>query len=100
MNVDREILGQISTIQLLEWQVFEQLEPFGEDREDIRNAHLVRTMMNLWGWDRKKRSKPFELADAVLTFGDQPTFKRESPNKSAADLKAICRMIYESNVQP
>jgi len=41
------MLARISADKLLEWQVFEQLEPFGEDRADLRSAQIVQALYHI-----------------------------------------------------
>lgn len=61
------MLAQITWPQFLEWLAYDQLEPFGEEREDMRNAHIVQTLINL---HRSKNQEPYPLSRFVLTFGD------------------------------
>lgn len=63
------MLASITWRQFLEWWMYAELEPFSEEREDLRNAYIVTTMANL---NRKKGKKPFQIADLVLPFGDTP----------------------------
>jgi hypothetical protein len=60
----------------LEWHAFSQLEPFDAERDDIRFASIVQALMNIFR-DRKKRSSPFSLDDAMLKFGDTPKRERK-----------------------
>ena len=53
--------------------VFMDLEPFGDDREDIRSGLIIQTLLNIFR-DRKRKPVAFKLADCVVPGGDQ--FKR------------------------
>jgi hypothetical protein len=62
--------------QFLEWHAFSELEPFDAERDDIRFASVVQALMNIFR-DRKRRSSPFTLDDAMLKFGDAPRRERK-----------------------
>ena len=63
------MLREMSAEQFIEWQVFYSLEPFGEDREDLRFGSIVSTLMNI-NRNTKVRKQPFELRDGTLSGGD------------------------------
>jgi len=69
VNVD-EMLRQITWKQFLEWQAFSELEPFDEVRADLRTAHIVSTLANVW---RGKNRRAVSLLDVQLPFGDKPS---------------------------
>lgn len=48
---------------LLEWQEYDDREPFGEERADVRSAQIVQAIYALAG-------KNYPLADVLLYFGD------------------------------
>lgn len=64
------MLGEISYLQLLEWNAFDSLEPFGEEREDYRVAAVRQTMVNLTRAIYMKHPTALPLADFLLGFGD------------------------------
>jgi hypothetical protein len=95
VNVDREILGAITMDQLLEWQVFSELEPFDEVRQDLRFASVVEALLNI-NRDTKKKPIPFTLKDTVLYFGDTVKAEEKAGIKPALpwqQLKAKCKAI-------
>lgn len=55
----------------MEWQAFYDLEPFGEERDDIRTASVVQALWNI-ARDVKKCPNGWPLQDFVLAFGDTP----------------------------
>lgn len=61
------MLGEITWPQFLEWYAFDQLDPFGEERQDIRTANVVQTLVNL---HRGQNRDPYKLSEFVLPFGD------------------------------
>jgi hypothetical protein len=69
LDVD-EMLEEIPHEKLLEWQAYDDLEPFGEERADFRAAHIVQTLVNL-ARDPVVYPGGFPLSDFLLGFGDQ-----------------------------
>lgn len=57
--------------QFQEWRAFDELEPFGEERSDIRSAQIVQALWNI-ARDVKKNPQGWPLSDFVLAFGDAP----------------------------
>ena len=49
--------------------MFADLEPFDETRQDLRIAHVVATLMNIW---RGKGKQAIGVDDVILPFGDRP----------------------------
>lgn len=67
---------------LLEWQQYDKLEPFGEERADTRSAQIAQALYNLFA-DRKGYPNGFPLTDFLLYFGDaQPPPRPEKPTQS------------------
>ena len=60
-----ELLERLSSRELAEWMAFAQLEPFGEERADLRSAIVASTMANAW---RGKRQGPFTPKDFMPRF--------------------------------
>lgn len=52
----------MSASEFLDWQVYYQLEPFGELRADLRSGTIAATIANIHR-DRKKRKKPYSARD-------------------------------------
>lgn len=63
------MLRRMSPRQFREWRIFEELEPFGSERQDQNFGSVVQVLMNV---NRRKGSRKFTLADATLKFGDAP----------------------------
>ena len=61
------MLSEISMLQFAEWQAYAQLEPFDEERDDLRAASIVQTLLNL---HRKKGRPAYKLKDCALRFVD------------------------------
>jgi hypothetical protein len=70
------MLRGITYQQFRDWQFFDELEPFGEKRQDYRFASIVQALSNIY-LDKKKRSQPFTLGECVVRFGEQEEEKKE-----------------------
>ena len=68
------MLRGMSSKQFYEWQLFEELEPFGPERADQR-AGVVSAAIHNAHRDRKKKRKPFTMLECSPTFGDTPVQK-------------------------
>jgi hypothetical protein len=62
---------------------FSQVEPFGEERADIRSAIIACTMANAW---RGKNQKPFSISDFLPKF-DPPKQQTIDDMKRALGMK-------------
>ena len=63
------MLRSMTSRQLKEWFIFMEMEPFGDDRDDLRSGLIVQTLLNIFR-DRKKKSSAFKLAECVVPGGD------------------------------
>jgi hypothetical protein len=61
------MLEEMSWEQLREWHQFAQLEPFGEERDDLRAGIVASTIVNSNPY-RKKGAKAAKASDFVLKF--------------------------------
>ena len=74
-NVDR-MLESISGRQLAEWMAYARLEPFGEERADLRMAILAALIANV-NRDPKKKSSPYEVSDFMPKFEKPESISKE-----------------------
>lgn len=51
--------------------MYDDLDPFGEEREDYRNAAVVQALWNI-ARDVKRYPDGFPLTDFLMHFGDAP----------------------------
>lgn len=63
-----EMLERMSAEELTEWQAYARIEPFGEDRADLRAGMVASMVGNV---NLKKGAKPFKPAD-FMPFIDKP----------------------------
>ena len=71
--------------ELSEWQAFYQIEPFGEERADLRSAIIACTMANAW---RGKNQRAFKLTDFMPNF--EPP-KQQTDAEMKIILKGFCK---------
>ena len=60
-----ELLARISSRELAEWMQYYELEPFGEERADLRAAIVATTIANS---NRRKGKRAFKPADFMPRF--------------------------------
>lgn len=79
-----ELLGRMSSQELTDWMVYAQVEPFGDERADLRAALVASVIANV-NRDPKKKPKPFDIADFML-FRDKAEATREDVEQQIASL--------------
>lgn len=62
-----ELLHRISSRELTEWMAYYQLEPWGEERADLRAGIIAATVANA-ARDPKKRRRPFRPEEFMPKF--------------------------------
>lgn len=63
-----ELLGRISSQELTEWMAYSQVEPWGEDRADLRAGIVAATVANAQR-DKKRKHSPYKAKDFIPQFG-------------------------------
>ena len=71
------------------WVEYATLEPFGEERADLRMAQLAQLMAN--AWLRRKGQRPYRLKDFMFDFDGSLRLQRKSPRELAAQVMALNR---------
>ncbi len=74
------LLASLTTKQLLEWQVFYNLEPFGDRRADFHAASICSILANIAA-ARGRSGKRFSTRDFLLEFTDTP---KAAPSREPA----------------
>lgn len=64
------MLAQMSWAQLREWAAYSELDPFGEERADLRMGILASVMANVHR-DTSKRPRPYQADEFMPKFGEQ-----------------------------
>ena len=82
----------------LAWQHYYSLEPWGEERADLR-AGMIAAVIAETNRDKKKRHKPYTPADFMPDF-DKPPPQPQTPEDQAAILKMWVKALGgEDNTQ-
>jgi hypothetical protein len=63
----QELLARVSSRELSEWRAYFMLEPFGEERADMRAAIVASTVANT-ARDPKRRRRPFQASEFMPRF--------------------------------
>lgn len=68
------LVRQLTSSQLNDWMVYAAIEPFGEQREELRHGQKMAMTMNLKRNPKKKREpwKPAEFMNFVNELGPKP----------------------------
>jgi len=85
------MLRGLTARQFMEWRAYADLEPFDEERADLRAASIVQAIFNS---PRRKKDR-LKLKDCLLAFGDDaepiPPEKTRAGIEQALDL---CMLIF------
>lgn len=97
-NVDA-MLGSLRGDQLTEWMAFAELEPFGEERADLRmaieTASLGNIIFQVW---TGKREAPFKVEDFMPRFEKpEPISKEDAIMAIDAAMMALVHATTKSN---
>jgi hypothetical protein len=76
------MLSEISSLQFAEWMAYSGLEPWGEERDDLRMGIIASTIANV---NRGKNTKPFKPTDFM------PSFEQETEEQAAERMIAKAR---------
>lgn len=76
------MLAEMTSAQLSEWMAFAQLEPWGEERADLRAGIIASTMANSMKGAKGKAFKPQDF---------MPKFEPEDEEATAAMMMAKMR---------
>lgn len=95
VDVDR-MLRSMSSLQISKWQVYDELEPFGEERNDWRFASICQA---LWNIARNVRTNPngWPLGDFLVRFGDAPVYAYKSSQSVAYQELVIDSWVQINN---
>lgn len=80
----------MSSRQLSEWVAYNQLEPFGEERDDLRAAIIASVIANALGGRKGKKFKPKDF---------MPDFDKATRSKGSSGAEALMNkwaMVVES----
>lgn len=86
-DVDR-MLGELSARQFDEWIAFYSIEPWGEERADLRAGIVASTVANV-NRNAKQRSKPYSPKDFMPVY--------DKPPKKAQTMEEMLRVVEVMN---
>lgn len=85
-------MRRLSARQLAGWQAYYSLEPFGDERADLRSARICQVLAEI-NRDKKRRSKPFTIQDFMPDFvsEDVDEHRRQDPDEMKKVLTALAK---------
>lgn len=93
-----EMLRRMTAEQLRSWQMYEEVEPFSEERQDYRIGALMTLIANI-NRNPKKVRTPFSVEDCVPRFGDNTP--KAKPKADWHRMKALAMALTaESREKP
>lgn len=89
------MLRGMTAKQFFEWIAFDELEPFGEERDDIRTASIVQMIHNV----NVKAGHQKKLSDFILKFGDPQPHKQTWQQQKALFLMMMAGHTQAANAE-
>lgn len=83
----RQVQQNVDSAEFSEWIAYCNIEPFGEERADLRSAIVASTIANC---NRKANKQAFKVSDFM------PMFKRSPIQKSWKSMKAMLSPLAKS----
>lgn len=84
------MLRKMPSSQFIDWEVFAELEPFDEERADLRTGSVVAAIVNVHR-NAKRKPNPYTSLEMAPKFGDTPSV---APRKASwQGMKAMAQMI-------
>ena len=77
----RELLERCDSREIAEWMAYDSVEPFGEDRADLRAGIIASTIANV---NRESKRKAFVPRDFMPDFDSKP-----KPAQSQQEMTAV-----------
>ena len=65
------LLSQLTCTQFLEWQAYYAIEPFGEQREELRHGQKMAQFANHYQRDPKRDPEPYPAID-FMNYTERP----------------------------
>jgi hypothetical protein len=85
MTVDGMLSG-MSSIELTEWMAYYELEPFGEERADLRAGSIAAPLLNLWLSEAKMKD-----AKDWIMHSDDLVEDDDLDEQDEEDMKAVLK---------
>lgn len=87
------MLAQMSWSQYVAWTIYARMEPFGEERDDLRAGIIASTIANA-NRDSRRKPDPFKASDFMPKFGDAThgnTTRPITTKRQWADIKRTAK---------
>jgi len=68
------MLRKMGASQFNDWKVYSELEPFDEERADLRAGSIVAAIANV-NRNPKRKPTPYTTFEMALKFGDTPSLQ-------------------------
>ena len=81
-----QLQREVSSRAFAEWMAFYQIEPFGEERADLRSAIIASVIANA-NRDPKVQRQPFTVEDFMPQFDGEREKHRQTPEEQIAILR-------------
>ena len=75
------LLYNLSYSELLDWQAYYSIEPFPEEREDIRNGLLMSLFHNMWRSEDTQAKDFTEFVPDYWNMEDAVETKKQAPDE-------------------
>lgn len=84
--------------ELLDWQVLEQIDPYGQARDDARFAMLASVVVNAAG-AKKRDGSAWSVKDFMLgdLFNTETAADSQKPMQDAKTIEAMFRAMVAAN---
>lgn len=93
----RQLLCSMSAQELHDWQILEQIDPFGQAREDARFALLSAVVANSAGATKQGGGK-YEVQDFMLRFEDEQQKEgADKPQQTPEQIEGMFRAFVKAN---
>jgi hypothetical protein len=83
------MLAEITSTQFAEWMAYSKIEPWGQDRDDLRMGIIASTIANV---NRGKNGKPLNPQDFI------PDFEPEDEERAAERMLASAKAALGGNI--
>lgn len=97
-RLDVEVMLRTMTAkQFRAWEMYAEMEPFGEERADFRAASIVQMIYNV---NRGKGVRAIKLDQCLLRFGEPPESKPAQTSQQQFAMLKILAAMHANETTP
>lgn len=85
------LLASLTYRQLQGWQAYHQIDPFGQERGDLRAALIKHALLNVMG--RGEDDPEIPLEDCLPRFGESQWEKARRAKQQERDIRETLRRL-------